>query len=203
MDQAIDFHRSALIIMDFQPGILRILKDGREPLVERSSRLLSHARSAGVKIVYVNVGFRPGYPEVSPRNVRFSAIKQTQFLKPGPDCAPDPAIPPQPGDITMPKRRFSAFAGNDLEILLRSHDINTLILVGVSTSGCVLSTVRQAADADYRIVVVRDCCADGDMSMHEFLCDRVIPMQAEVITSMDFARAAEAFVDSKPQEVRQ
>lgn len=191
MDRPIDFRRSAVVIMDFQPGILRVLKDAREPLVRRAAKLLRQARAAGALVIHVNVGFRPGYPEVSPRNIRFRAIKETQFLKPGPDCEPDPAIAPEPGDLTMVKRRFGAFAGNDLDVILRSHDVHTLILLGVSTSGCVLSTVRHAADVDYRIIAVRDCCGDPDMTLHEFLFDRIIPMQAEVITSMEFAREAE------------
>jgi nicotinamidase-related amidase len=198
IDGAVDFRRSAVVVMDFQPGILRVLRDGREPLLERSSRLLKQARAARAMVIHVNVGFRSGYPEVSPRNIRFRAIKETQFLKPGPDCEPDPAVALEPSDLTMVKRRFSAFAGNDLDVILRSHDINTLILLGVSTSGCVLSTVRQAADADYRIIVVRDCCADGDMTLHEFLCDRILPMQAEVITSMEFKRETERAEHAEP-----
>jgi nicotinamidase-related amidase len=198
MRKPLEFCRAAVVAMDFEPGILRILKDARVPLLKRVNKTIGEARRAGATIIHVNVGFRPGYPEISPRNLRFNLIKQTQFLKPGPDCEVDPDLVVEPGDLRMAKRRFGAFAGNDLEVVLRSHEINTLILMGVSTSGAVLSTVRYAADIDYRIVVARDCCADANMVMHELLCDQIFPMQAEVMTSMELTELAERAVDRRP-----
>jgi nicotinamidase-related amidase len=183
MASSTDFSRTAVIIMDYQPAILRVVKEGKDDLVKRARGVLDAYRKAGARIIYVNVGFRPGYPEVGERNKRFSAAKQNGALKAGPDCDPDPAIAPKPDDVTMVKRRFGAFAGNDLELILRANNIETLVLLGVSTSGCVLSTVRHAADADYRLIVVRDCCADGDMALHDILCDKVFPSQAEVVTA--------------------
>jgi nicotinamidase-related amidase len=187
----VEFARAAVIAMDFEPGLLRLFGEARAPLVQRVSRTIATARSAGAKVIHVNVGFRPGYPEVSPRNVRFSFIKETQLLKPGADCEVDPDIEVFPGDLRMSKRRFGAFAGNDLEIVLRSNEITTLILMGISTSGAVLSTVRYASDIDYRIIVIRDCCADPNSVMHEMLCDQVFPMQADVITSMELSKAVQ------------
>src|SRR5260370_22115041 len=58
------------------------------------------------------------------------------------------------------------FVGTDLETLLRANGIDTLVLAGVHTSGVVLSAVRHAGDLDYRLVVVRDCCADPDAEVH-------------------------------------
>ena len=60
----------------------------------------------------------------------------------------------------MVKHRISPFVSTDLETLLRANGIDTLVLAGVHTSGVVLSTVRHAGDLDYRLVIVRDCCAD-------------------------------------------
>jgi isochorismate hydrolase len=72
------------------------------------------------------------------------------------------------------KHRISPFVGTDLETLLRANGIDTLVLAGVHTSGVVLSTVRHAGDLDYRLVVVRDCCADPDGEVHAMLLDIVI-----------------------------
>ena len=96
-----------------------------------------------------------------------------------------PAVAPAPGDILVTKHRVSAFAGTDLEMILRAHGIDTLILFGIATSGVVLSTVRHAADADYRLIVVKDCCADRDPDVHRCLVDTVFPGQATVITAGD------------------
>jgi nicotinamidase-related amidase len=87
------------------------------------------------------------------------------------------------------KHRVSPFVGTDLEMLLRANGIDTLVLGGVHTSGVVLSTVCQAVDLDYRLVVVRDCCADPDPEAHAMLLDFVIPQRAAVVTVAELAGA--------------
>ena len=93
-----------------------------------------------------------------------------------------PDISPLPGDITVVKRRVSAFSGSDLEVVLRCFSIQHLILTGVATSGVVLSTVREAADKDYRLTVLKDGCADADEEVHSVLTNKIFLRQAEVIT---------------------
>ena len=79
----------------------------------------------------------------------------------------------------MVKHRISPFIGTDLETpKLRANGVDTLVLAGVHTSGVVLSTVRHAGDLDYRLVVVRDCCADPDAQLHAILLESVIARQA-------------------------
>jgi len=67
-------------------------------------------------------------------------------------------------------------------VLLRAGDIDTLVLTGIATSGVVLSTLRQAADLDYRLVVLADACLDGDQEVHRVLTEKVFPRQADVLT---------------------
>jgi nicotinamidase-related amidase len=85
------------------------------------------------------------------------------------------------------KRRVSAFTGSDLEVLLRAGDVEELVLCGISTSGVVLSTLRQAADQDYGLTVLRDACADGDEEVHRVLIEKVFPRQAEVLDVAEWA----------------
>ena len=87
----------------------------------------------------------------------------------------------------MTKRRVSAFAGSDLEVLLRGLGAGTLVLTGIATSGVVLSTLRQAADLDYRLVVLADACLDADPEVHRVLAEKVFPRQAEVLTVAQWA----------------
>jgi nicotinamidase-related amidase len=87
------------------------------------------------------------------------------------------------GEPVITKRRVSAFSGSDLDVLLRAAGADTLILAGIATSGVVLSTLRQAADLDYRLTVLEDACADRDPEVHRVLTEKVFPRQAVVTTT--------------------
>ncbi len=181
------FSRAAVLLMDYQPAILSLVQDQSEQLIARASTVLAAARAAGVPVIYVRVAFRPGHPEVSERNLLFTSVKEAGWLVMDNAASDiDTRLTPQPGEVLITKRRVGIFYGTDLEPVLRAKDVDTLILLGVSTSGVVLSTVRHAADADYRLYVVNDCCADPHSETHEFLMEQVFPSQATVLTSVDF-----------------
>src|SRR5262249_42543447 len=97
-------------------------------------------------------------------------------------------IGPRDGDIVVRKTRVGAFSTTDLHDQLRRRGVDTLVLAGISTSGGVLSTVRDAADRDYRLVVLSDGCADFDPEVHRVLLDKVFPRQATVIEIAEFER---------------
>jgi nicotinamidase-related amidase len=180
----IDPARTALVAMDYQASILGGFVAEPGALLARASAVLDAGRSAKLRIVYVVVGFRDGSPEISPRNASFSTIRGTRRFQPDDaGAAIHPDVAPQPGDVTVIKHRVSAFAGTDFDMILRANGVETLILMGVATSGVVLSTVRHAADADYRVVVVEDCCSDRDAEVHRVLVEKVFPRQATVVTS--------------------
>src|SRR5262249_12100089 len=96
-----------------------------------------------------------------------------------------PGIEVEAADLIVTKSRVSAFAGTDLDLLLRANDIETLILFGIATSGAVLATALHAADRDYRVIVLKDCCADLDQDVHSCLIDRVLPRQTIVLASSE------------------
>jgi nicotinamidase-related amidase len=152
--------------------------------------LIATARDAGMMVIHVVVAFRPGHPELSPRNPVFSLVKANGMLVAGSEgAAMHPAAAAREGEPIVIKHRVSPFVGTDLETLLRANGIDTLVLAGVHTSGVVLSTVCQAVDLDYRLVVVRDCCADPGAEAHAMLLDIVIAKQATVVTTAEFAGA--------------
>jgi len=187
--------RSAVLSMDNQAGIVSIYVKEPEGFLGRASSVLERSRSAGMKVIHVQVGFRPRLPEVSTRNPLFSSIKssaQHQKLFQGALGAIHPALAPQDDDIVITKHRVDAFNGTDLEMILRANDIDTLILFGIATSGVVLSTLLHAADADYRTVVIRDCCADLDPEVHACLVEKVFPRQGSVITAAEYLEALPA-----------
>ena len=181
---SIDRRRSALLVMDFQTLIVDNYATGAEALLDRTAKLIAVARTAGMRVIYVVVGFRPGYPEVSDRNTTFNGLKASGVFAAGAENAKiHPTVAPLAEEIVVTKHRVSAFAGTDLDLMLRANGIETLILTGIATSGVVLSTLRHAADADYRLLVVGDCCSDGDEQAHRVLLEKVFPRQATVTTA--------------------
>jgi nicotinamidase-related amidase len=125
-------------------------------------------------------------PEVGERNKLFAAMKsspQYQQLFDGPAGDVHPALGPEPGDIVVTKHRVSAFTGTDLEMILRAKEIRTLIMFGIATSGVVLSTLLEASDADYELVVVSDCCADMNDELQEALITHLFPRRSTIVTA--------------------
>ncbi len=93
------------------------------------------------------------------------------------------SVQPKTNEPIVTKFRVSAFAGSNLEFILRSRQIDTLILSGIATSGVVLSTLREAADKDYSLKVLTDACLGADPEVHRILTEKVFPRQAEVLTT--------------------
>lgn len=167
--------------MDLQNGIAGRYAD--EEYLHRVASAQDAARRAGVPVVHVAVRFRAGYPEISPDNPMFSRIAQSGALVEGePSAEICPAVAPEAEDVVVTKQRVSAFTGSDLDVVLRSNGARHLVLAGVATSGVVLSTVRQAADLDFRLTVLSDGCLDRDQEVHRVLTERVFPVQATVST---------------------
>jgi nicotinamidase-related amidase len=173
---------AALLIMDVQNGIVDRYSDASASLLAALATATTAAHSAGVPVILVRVAFRPGSPEISGRNRTFSAIAAVGGMgDDDPVTQIHPALTPQPNDILVTKKRVSAFAGSDLDVVLRSLNVDSLVLAGIATSGVVLSTLRQAADLDYELTVLRDGCADADPEVHRVLLDKVFPRQATII----------------------
>ncbi len=182
--------QTALLVMDVQPSTVERYAQNSD-LLPRLATTIAAARAATIPVIYVRVKFRQGYPEVSPRNKVFAGIKQrsSSFQDALMAMEIHPAIAPLPSDMVVTKLRVSAFAGSDLEVLLRAQDIGHLVLCGIATSGVVLSTLREAADKDYGLTVLSDCCVDSDEEVQRVLLTKVFPRQAEVLTSEQWCEA--------------
>ena len=168
--------------MDVQQGIVERFDPPAGALLDAVRRAVDAARQAGIPVVYVRIAFRPGAPEINRRNASFAAVAASGFSDQDEATQIHADVAPQPGDIVVLKKRVSAFAGSDLEIVLRSLQVESLALTGIATSGVVLSTLRQAADLDYGLTVLRDGCADRDDEVHRVVLDKVFPRQATVLT---------------------
>jgi len=187
-----DIACTALLVMDCQTGIVSIYAKPQDEFISRAAMVLRAARDARMAVVHIRVGFRSGLPEVSPRNKLFARIKsspQHQQLFEGELGGVHPSLIDHQNDIIVTKHRVDAFAGTDLEMVLRSRDITTLVLFGIATSGVVLSTLLHACDDDYELVVISDCCADLAAELHEALLTRLFLQRATVMRASEFVEA--------------
>ncbi|HIE5945923.1 TPA: cysteine hydrolase family protein [Burkholderia cepacia] len=183
---SINPRQSALLVMDYQNVLIDhyVPGDQVESVLSNIAGLIEAARSASMLIIHVMVAFRHGHPEVSRRNRLFSLLKDSGLLsRDRADTELHPIVAPAENEPVVIKHRVGAFTGTDLETLLRSNGIESLVLAGITTGGVVLSTTRQAFDMDYRIVVAEDCCADSDRHTHQSLLEKAIQQHAEIVSA--------------------
>lgn len=174
---------TALLVMDMQAGIVAMLPKA-ETIIKNVAQAIATARKNNIPVIYVVLGFRDGIPEVTENSSRnFAGIKahlatldMDAFMKIHPE------LQPADGEVTVVKRRVSAFTGSDLEVVLRSFGIRHMVLTGIATSGIVLSTLCEASDKDYQLTVLHDCCADRDDEVHQVLTTKIFAGRADVIT---------------------
>lgn len=167
---SIDRERAAVVIMDFQQGIVGTVAREPDGTVQRAASVLEAARAAAVPVIHV-----------VHRGGRFEAES--------PDVAICEGVAPREGERVFTKTRAGSFSTTGLDVLLRETGRDQLVLMGVATSGCVLSTLRWAADLGYRLVVVKDACDDADEEVHRVLTEKIYPRQASVVTAAEFAGA--------------
>jgi nicotinamidase-related amidase len=184
MSDTIDPSRTALLVMDYQPGIVERLPDP-EAQLELAARAIALVRERGGQVGYVRVAFADADYEGIPETSRMGAlVKQagTAMHADSPATQIHDAVAPAEGDIVVRKTRIGAFSTTDLDDQLRARGVDTIVLAGISTSGVVLSTVRDGHDRDYRVIVLSDASADPEGDVHEFLTTRIFPRLADVIT---------------------
>ena len=174
---------TALLVMDYQAGIVTRVPEA-EQLLERARAAIDLVRDWGGQVGYVRVAFDDDdldFPESS----RMGALVRDSggaLHADSPTTAIDERVAPAPGDVVVRKTRVGAFSTTDLHDQLQDLGVDTIVLAGISTSGVVLSTVIEAHDLDYRVLVLADGCADTDPEVHTFLLEKIFPRRAAVIT---------------------
>jgi len=188
-----DPKRTALLVMDYQEGVLDRLADADE-LLGRVEDAIADVRAHGGTIGYVRVAFTDDdYASVPATNATFSAATRGRAMHDDdPSTAIHKRLAPERGDIVVRKVRIGAMSTTDLDHRLRARGVNTLVLAGVHTSGVVLSTVIDAADRDYRVFVLADAVADPDPELHDLLLRKVFTRRATVIDAGDLHNLLES-----------
>ena len=196
----IDKAHTALLAMDFQNDVVHengAFKDfGFATMVKqndvftKTAKLLEAARQSGVKVIYVGIKFRSGYPERPANCGLWEALVGANALVEGTWGAEiHEAVSPQDGEPVVAKRGVSAFYGSDLAAILANGDIDTLLLTGVATNFVVEGTAREATDRGYKVVIVGDCCASMSQEAHDGALTTALPFLA-TISNLDEVTAA-------------
>ncbi|MCG7205139.1 cysteine hydrolase family protein [Streptomyces arenae] len=185
--------RTALLLMDLQHSLLSALP-GAERILRAAQRAQRAALDAGIREIHVRVAFTPeDHAAVPAHNKAFAPVARAGALAATePENEVHPALREAHEDqpLTVTKTRVSAFSTGSLDPLLREQGIDTLVLGGIFTSGVILSTVRDGADKDYRLLVLGDVCGDPDQQLHDTLITSLLPSQADVIDVAAFEAAA-------------
>lgn len=165
---------TALIIGDLQRGITRAFPFAGSVLPP-VRELLPRARAAGHLVVFVHFAFRRNGADVPADNALLRSFYENgeSFHEGNPGTEID--LPVEDEDVVVLKRRASAFAGTDLDLVLRGRGIDAIAVAGVATSAMVAATAYDAADRGYRVTLLRDGCADSDGPTHEFFMSTVFP----------------------------
>jgi len=176
------------LIANGLPGVMvaHVLFPSVAPeLLANTRRLCDAARAAGVGVWFANLRFSPGYPEVSPLNKNGQGIKQLGLFI---DDAPCPELAKRPDEPLIIAHRASVFFGTDLQARLIAQGVDTLIMVGIASTGVMLSSIAHASDADFRLYTVKDCCYDPDPIVHEHLFATAFESRTTVLSLSDALR---------------
>ncbi|MEU5777332.1 cysteine hydrolase [Streptomyces venezuelae] len=181
--------RTALLVMDIQRDVVALADDGSGYLA-RLRTAIDAARAAGVPVIYVVMGLRPDVPDVAPPTRIVRTVREAGLFTEGARGSEiHPDVAPRPGETVVTKRRAGAFSGSDMELVLRAHDVDHLVLTGIATSGVVLHTACRANDMDLPLTILSDACLDLDPDVHRTLTEKLFPQWAEVVTASTWAES--------------
>ncbi|MCY1542915.1 Phenazine biosynthesis protein PhzD1 [compost metagenome] len=158
--------KAALLVMHYQTDIMDLFPSVAPALLANTRKLCDAARDKGVGVYFAQIGFSAEYPEVSPLNKNGQGIKQLGLFV-GDRVAPE--LGRRKDEPLILARRASVFFGTELELRLSAAGVDTLLMVGIASTGVMLSSIAYASDADFRLFTVKDCCYDPDEVVHERL----------------------------------
>lgn len=180
----VDPARTALVVMDYQVGFVQRLPAAGLAL-QRVQAAVNDVRMMGGHVAWARMGLDDRqFEAIPPTSVLASMVtpeRRNELHADSPATRIHGGLSPRSSDVTVRKTRMGAFSTTDLHQQLKARGITTLLLAGISTSGVVLSTVREAIDLDYRVIVLGDGCADHDPTVHAFLAGVVFPRHVAVI----------------------
>jgi nicotinamidase-related amidase len=188
----LDRAKTAVLSTDIQKATVRRSSMFHECNVAQAAKsVLESARSSGILVVHVVIDYQPAF--FSPRNKFLQKIRIPVLSAPGVDVAElleiVEEVKPVGEEPIIRKPRMNPFFGTALESMLRSRDIDTVVLMGVATEFVVEAAARHAADADFRVIVLQDCCAAFSDESHRVAL-HIMDHLATLATSADFQESS-------------
>jgi len=197
LETKMDIKKTALIVIDMQNDLVKVKEEPFDAVtkmvkskgvISNIAKVIAAARQVVMPIIFTNHVHRKDSADVVPTITDL----MLQGLAPPPREAMIEATPganivdelkPAPGDHIIWKRRSNAFYNSDLELMLRSQGIDTVIITGVVTNGCIANTVRGARERDLHVIVISDCCATMMPEDDDYFITKVFPKEGRVRTS--------------------
>jgi len=167
----LDRSKTAVVIIGYQDRHVNSYAGDPQGLIRSAGQVLVGARQAGIPVIHV-------------------VHRGGNFEDYSPDVEIHSGVAPAPGEKVFTKTRTGSFSTTGLEAFLRVAGRDSLVLMGVATSGGVLSTVRWGSDVGYNLFVVSDACFDLDQELHRVLMEKLYPLQATILTAQGFLKAA-------------
>lgn len=180
--------RPALLLVDmvlayFTPGSPLAL--GSRNVVAVCARLLRQARASGIPVVHTQVRYARGAPDAGLFVRKVHALRLYADGAPGELWRHVPELAPEPGEPVLVKQYASAFFGTSLASTLSAWAIDTVVIGGVSTSGCIRASATDALQHGFRPMVVREACADRDLATHEANLFDLGAKYADIVSETD------------------
>jgi nicotinamidase-related amidase len=173
-------------------------------MVPRLNRLLNVCRAHQIPVIYIHHVIRGGDIDAGRLADHHEAIRNNHAIIAGtPNVEIYDELKPQPGDLVVAKPRYSAFYGTDLEAILRSKGIDTLIISGPVTNVCCESTTRDAFSRDYKVIFLSDGNAAGDLPDMGFGPVSAEEIQKVVLTVLAMCFAQVSSIDQVIAEIEQ
>lgn len=160
--KALDPTTTAVLVVDVQKLWTELAGSFMDPpvadVLPRIARLVDAGRAAGATTILIRQIMTAD--EHTPNTMQWYDFIRSNMLPGCPAAEFDPCIVPQPGDLEIIKKRYSAFVGTSLDELLRERGITSVVVLGLTTNMCVHSTVRDAWQRDYETITLADCCTE-------------------------------------------
>ncbi len=194
----IDPSTTAVVLIEYQNdftsegGVLHGAVEGvmdKTGMLENTKRVVDAARAAGATVMHAPITFADGYNELSshPYGILKGVVDGNAFVKGSWGAAITDGLAPEPGDIVVEgKRGLDTFASTNLDFILRSKGIQTIVLGGFLTNCCVESTMRTGYEHGYNVITLNDCLAATSVEEHENALNYDFPMFSRSMSSSEF-----------------
>jgi len=195
---SIDPSTTAVVLIEYQndftseggalhPAVQEVMD--KTDMLSNTKRVVEKARASGATVMYAPITFAEGYHELSthPYGILKGVVDGNAFVKGSWGAAIVDELTPEPGDIVIEgKRGLDTFASTNLDFILRSKGISTLVLGGFLTNCCVESTMRSGYENGYQVITLSDCVAATSMEEHDNALRFDYPMFSQPMTSSEF-----------------